>query len=159
MEGNDIIGVISLLVGIAGLVASIMGYRMSHKTLQQAKSIQDALNQQIGRNKIYGTLKKTVDLMNAEEKNLETTDPVNTSNALDNISKILLKLRTYNSDKEAGAILPDDLIKQIGIVREHMSSAKNISGGVGYWEKYEDEYIELRSMLEMEAEKSNVKYE
>lgn len=40
-----------------------------------------------------------------------------------------------------------------------MNKSRNESGGVGYWEKYEDEFIELKSKLEMEAEKSNVKYE
>lgn len=150
---------ISLLIGVGGFIASVQGYRISRKTLQQAKSIQDALNRQVGRNKIYGTLKKTVDLMNEEEINLETSDPVNTSNALDSISKILLKLKTYDSDKEAGEILPIDLIRRIDDAREHMNKSRNESGGVGYWEKYEDEFIELKSKLEMEAEKSNVKYE
>lgn len=149
----------SLLIGAGGLIASVMGYNISRKTLRQAESIQDALNRQVGRNKIYGTLKKTVDLMNEEEKNLETSDPVNTSNALDSISKILLKLKTYNSDKEAGEMLPNDLIRKISDVREHMNKSRNESGGVGYWGKYEDEFIELKSRLEMEAEKSNVKYE
>lgn len=149
--------VCSMAVGVLGLVASVAGLVVTWLTFNKTKSIRNALNKQIQKQKIYPQLEKTIEIMKDNSELLKSQDSVNTWGAINTVLESLNTLNAYNEDPEVGNFFSKELSNKINDVCKHMKECSTVSGGLGYWGKYMDEYIRLEALLDLEEAKRNVK--